>query len=123
MSRVPVLPPLRFSGTCLSRPVLSVLHRCPSYVSSTHGAVLFCCSVLLVHFLIFLLSLSNTHGEVFASVLREFLQSLCLFLLLPVSLVRCRYPSPSMHGWILVFSCNLLLFRILHLLHLIPFLR
>src|SRR5271168_4364542 len=52
-SRVLVLPPLRFSGTCLSRPVLSVLHRCPSYVSSTHGAVLFCCSVVLVHFLLF----------------------------------------------------------------------
>src|ERR1700678_789508 len=60
MSRVPVPPPLRFSGTFPSRPVQFVLHRCPSYVSSTHGVVLFFCSVLRVRFCLF--PSLNTHG-------------------------------------------------------------
>src|ERR1700678_638514 len=53
MPKGSVPPPLRFSELFPSRPVLVVLHHCPSYVSSMHGAVLFCFSVLLVHFLLF----------------------------------------------------------------------
>src|SRR5271168_666596 len=50
--KISVLPLQRFSGTCLFRscPVLSVRHSCPSYVSSTHGVVLFFCLVLPVRF-------------------------------------------------------------------------
>src|ERR1700678_3178220 len=60
MSKVSVPPPLRFSGTCLSRPVQSILRHCPSFVLSTHGVVLFFCSVLPVCFCLF--PLLNTHG-------------------------------------------------------------
>src|ERR1700678_194126 len=53
MLRVSVLPPLRSSGTFLSRPVQSVLCRCPSYVLSTHEVVLYSHPVLFVCFLFF----------------------------------------------------------------------
>src|ERR1700678_1923530 len=60
ISGVSVSPSLRFSGTFLSRPGQFVLHRCPSFVSSTHGVVLFFCSVLRVRFCLF--PSLNTHG-------------------------------------------------------------
>src|SRR5271168_1684341 len=50
MSGVPVLPLLRFSGTFLSRPVLSFLRRYPSFVSSTHGVVIFFCLLVRLRY-------------------------------------------------------------------------